>query len=49
MAGTLKQKRTSHIREQLGIFNINNKLTQCKINWKEHTQRMDDYRIHKKI
>ena len=24
--------------EQLGIFNINDKLTQYKINWKEHMQ-----------
>ena len=36
-----KKKR----REQLGIFNINDKLTQYKINWREHIQRMDDNRI----
>ena len=35
-------KRSSDIREQLGIFNINDKLTQYKINWREHIQRMDD-------
>jgi hypothetical protein len=27
-------KRSSDIREQLGIFNINDKLTQYKINWR---------------
>ena len=39
------KKRSSDIREQLGIFNINNKLTQYKINWREHIQRMDDNRL----
>ena len=29
------KKRSSDIREQLGIFNINDKLTQYKINWSE--------------
>jgi len=50
MAGyTLKnKKRSSDIREQLGIFNINNKLTQYKINWRGHIQRMDDNRLSKK-
>ena len=33
--------RSSDIREQLGIFNINDKLTQYKINWRQHIQRMD--------
>ena len=47
MAGTLKQKRTSHIREQLGIFNIIDKLTQYKINCRKHIKRMDDNRLHK--
>ena len=42
-------KRSSGIREQLGIFNINDKLTQYKINWREHIQRMDDKRLTKKI
>ena len=36
------KKRNSDIREQLGIFNINGKLTQYKINRREHIQRMDD-------
>ena len=50
MAGyTLLDKKSSDIREQLGIFNINDKLTQCKINWREHIQRMDDNRLPKKI
>ena len=42
------KKRSSDIREQLGIFNIDNKLTQYKINWREHIQRMDDNRLQKK-
>ena len=33
----------------MGIFNINDKLTQYKINWREHVQRMDDNRLPKKI
>jgi hypothetical protein len=33
---TLGQKRNSDIRQKLSIFNINDKLTQYKINWKEH-------------
>ena len=45
---TLGQKRSSDIREQLGIFNINEKLTQYKINWREHVQRMDDNRLSPK-
>ena len=42
-----KKKRSSDIREQLGIFNIIDKLTQHKINWREHIglQRMDDNRL----
>ena len=39
------QKTSSDIREQLGIFNINDKLTQYKINWREHIQRMDGNRL----
>ena len=42
------KKRSIDIREQLGIFNINDKLAQYKINWREHTQRMDENRLHKK-
>ena len=35
MAGyTLWYKKSSDVREQLGIFNINDKLTQYKINWR---------------
>ena len=41
------KKRSSDIREQLGIFNINDKLMQYKINWREHIQRMDDNRLPK--
>ena len=43
------KKRTSDIREQLGIFYINDKLTQYKVNWREHIQRMDDNRQQQKI
>ena len=45
---TLEQKRRSDIREQLGIFNINDKLTQYKIIEKKHIQIMDDNRLPKK-
>ena len=31
------------------IVNINNKLKQYKINWRQHIQRMDDNRLPKKI
>ena len=34
------KKISSDIREQLGIFNINDKLTEYKINWRENIQRM---------
>ena len=44
-----KKKRSSDIREQLSIFNINDKLTQYKINWREHIQGMDDNSLPKKI
>ena len=30
-------------------FNINDKLMQYKINWREHIQRMDGNRLPKKI
>jgi hypothetical protein len=50
MAGyTLWDKnRSTDIRDQLGIFNINDILTQYKINWREHIQRMLDNRLLKK-
>ena len=44
---TLLEKKRSHVREQLGIFNINHKLRQYKINWRKHIQRMDDNRLPK--
>ena len=34
--------------DRLCIFNINDKLTKYKINWREHTQRMDANRQPKK-
>ena len=43
------KKSSSDIRKQLGIFNINDKLTQFKINWREHIQRMDDSKLPKKF
>ena len=50
MAGytLLDKKRSSDIREKLGIFKINDKLTQYKISWREHIQRMNDNRLPKK-
>ena len=44
----LEEKSNSNIREQLAIFNINDKLTQYIINWREHIQRMDDNRLPQK-
>ena len=43
------KKRNSDIREHLGIFNVNDKLTQYEIKWREHMQRMDDNRLPEKI
>ena len=43
-----QKERSTNIREQLGMFNINDKLTQYKINWKGHMQRVDDKRLQKK-
>ena len=40
----LDKKRNSDKREQLGIFNID-KITQYKINSREHIQRIDDNRL----
>ena len=37
------KKRSSDIREQLGIFNINDKLTKYKINWREQKWMTTDY------
>ena len=50
MAGyTLFYKnRSSDIRKKSDIFNINDKLTQYKINWREYVQRTDDNRLPKK-
>ena len=31
------------------IFNINEKLTQYKLNWRKHIQRMDGNRLLKKL
>ena len=33
----------------MNIFNINDKLTQYKINWREYIQRMNDNRLPKII
>ena len=46
---TLGQQTSTDIKEQLGIFKINDKLTQYKINWREHIQRMDDNRLTNKL
>ena len=40
-----KKKKQQHKR----TVNINDKLTQYKINWREHIQIMDDNRLPKKI
>ena len=31
------------------IVDVDDKLTQYKINWREHVQRMDDHKLLKKI
>ena len=41
------KKRSSGIRDQFGIYNINDKLMHYKINWRKHIQRMDDNRLPK--
>ena len=39
------KKRSTDVREQLGIFNTNDKLMQYKINCRENVQRMHDNRL----
>jgi len=46
---TLGQKTRSDIREQLGIFNTNDKLTEYKINWREDILRWMTTDYPKKI
>ena len=41
----LLDKKSIDIRDQLGIFNINAKLTQYTINWREQLKRKDDNRL----
>ena len=50
MAGyTLWDKKiSSDIKEQLGTSNINDKLRQYQLNWREHIQSIDDNRLPKK-
>ena len=42
------QKKEYRHKRTVGIFNINDKLTQHKIKWREHIQRMDDNRLPQK-
>ena len=46
-----KKRKNTDIREQLGIFNINKKLTQYKIrvNWREHIQKINGNRLQKNL
>ena len=44
---TLGQKKSTDIREQLGIVNINDKLKQYEINWRERIQRIDNRLLKK--
>ena len=46
---TLGQKSSIDIKEQLCVFNINDKLTLYKINWRELMQKICDNRLPKKI
>lgn len=45
----LDQKRSTDIRTELEIFNLNDRLTSQKKNWKEHILRMNEDRFPKKI
>ena len=40
----LEKKRSSDIREQLGIFNVNDKLTQYRINWRNTYKESIDFK-----
>jgi hypothetical protein len=47
---TLKdQVRIDYIRQQSGIFNLNDRIQQNKKNWHEHILRMDPIRITQQI
>jgi hypothetical protein len=43
------QIRNTKIREELNIFNLNDKILKSRSQWKYHVQRMEDTRIPKKI
>ena len=43
------KKRSNDMRKLLRIFNINDKLTQYKIHWREYIQIMYNNRLPKKI
>ena len=44
------KKKSSDIREELSIFNINDRLTKYKINWREHNYtKTDNNRLPKKF
>ena len=45
----LDKKRSTDIKEQLGIFNMNEKLTQYKINLRKIYKKMDEIRLPRKI
>ena len=44
----MRQKKKYRHKITVGYFNINGKLTQCKINWRKLIQRMDENRLRKK-
>ncbi|KAJ4445668.1 hypothetical protein ANN_12352 [Periplaneta americana] len=43
----LDHKRSEDIRAELKIFNLNDKLLECKEDWKEHIERMPEDRFPK--
>jgi hypothetical protein len=42
------QKRSTDIRKELDIFNLNDKLEYYKQKWKNHLERMEDEQLSKK-
>lgn len=43
----LDNKRSDDIRKELGIFKLTEKIHQYRTKWREHVERMEEYRIPK--
>jgi hypothetical protein len=46
---TRKETRNTRVREELNIFNLNDKIIKSSSQWKNHVHRMDGTRFPKKI